>query len=274
MNLDLIICRNVTIYFDQETTTQIVGRFFRALNTQGWLVVGHSEPQLEVYEQFNPVNFEKAVFYQKPSLVVPSFAPPKIDAVPPESNLSVRLRKLKAQAQKKQTAKLLPRKPKKAAPPSKVPSSKKAKSTPKKKPKSTVGKIELDVLWQKAKQAADDENWDEAMALLAQADEQDNLLPQVHYLRGLVLFYNEQWEASLTSLRQAVYCDPGFALAHYSLGDLYAQSGKSKDAARYWRHAQEALRHYADDEKLPYGDDELTAEMLMSLIAFRLSHLL
>jgi len=111
------------------------------------------------------------------------------------------------------------------------------------------------------------------MFLLAQADEQDTLLPQVHYLRGLVLFHNDQWDASLMSLRQAVYCDTGFALAHYSLGDLYAQRGESKDAARHWKHAQDALQDYDDDDKLPYGDDELTAEMLMSLITFRLSQL-
>ena len=72
------------------------------------------------------------------------------------------------------------------------------------------------------------------------------------------------------SLRQAIYCDQGFVLAHYSLGDLYTQRGEPKDAARHWKHAQDALRNYDDDEKLPYGDNELTAGMLMSVISFRL----
>ena len=63
--MDLILCRNVTIYFDRETTRQIAMRFQQALNPGGWLVVGHSEPQAELYQGFISRNFTDTVLYQK-----------------------------------------------------------------------------------------------------------------------------------------------------------------------------------------------------------------
>src|SRR5579871_3318133 len=48
-HIDLILCRNVTIYFDVETTRQVVKRFHEALSNEGWLIVGHSEPAAAIY---------------------------------------------------------------------------------------------------------------------------------------------------------------------------------------------------------------------------------
>jgi chemotaxis protein methyltransferase CheR len=63
--LDMIICRNVTIYFDEQTTRQIVNRFYHALSPGGWLIVGHSEPQSTMYQQFEVYNFPNTVIYRK-----------------------------------------------------------------------------------------------------------------------------------------------------------------------------------------------------------------
>ncbi len=63
--LDMILCRNVTIYFDEVTTRQIVGRFFHALSPGGWLIVGHAEPQASMYHQFEVHNFPNTVIYRK-----------------------------------------------------------------------------------------------------------------------------------------------------------------------------------------------------------------
>lgn len=63
--LDLIVCRNVTIYFDTVTTRRIAEQFYAALTPGGWLVVGHSEPQASTYHQFETHNFPNAIFYRK-----------------------------------------------------------------------------------------------------------------------------------------------------------------------------------------------------------------
>lgn len=40
---DLIFCRNVMIYFDQETKNKLVAKFYNALKPGGYLFIGHSE---------------------------------------------------------------------------------------------------------------------------------------------------------------------------------------------------------------------------------------
>ncbi|HEU4326017.1 MAG TPA: CheR family methyltransferase [Roseiflexaceae bacterium] len=70
--LDLILCRNVTIYFDEATTRQVAERFYHALAPGGWLVVGHAEPQASVYHQFLVQNLPDTIVYRK-SLDAPLF---------------------------------------------------------------------------------------------------------------------------------------------------------------------------------------------------------
>jgi chemotaxis protein methyltransferase CheR len=71
--LDIILCRNVTIYFGEKTTRQVVDRFYHALAPGGWLIVGHAEPQASIYHQFEVHNFPNTVVYRK-HLDAPLFA--------------------------------------------------------------------------------------------------------------------------------------------------------------------------------------------------------
>jgi chemotaxis protein methyltransferase CheR len=64
-SMDLILCRNVTIYFAPETTRQIVGRFHQSLVEGGWLVVGHSEPSATTYSTFAGHIIQGTLLYQK-----------------------------------------------------------------------------------------------------------------------------------------------------------------------------------------------------------------
>ena len=43
MKFDVIFCRNVMIYFDQQTKDALVKRFYDAMNPGGYLLIGHSE---------------------------------------------------------------------------------------------------------------------------------------------------------------------------------------------------------------------------------------
>ena len=41
--MDLIFCRNVMIYFDKETISRLVNKYYQILNPGGFLFIGHSE---------------------------------------------------------------------------------------------------------------------------------------------------------------------------------------------------------------------------------------
>lgn len=51
---DIIFCRNVLIYFDNKTKTQLVNRFVDALKPEGWLYLGHSESASGTHPALEP----------------------------------------------------------------------------------------------------------------------------------------------------------------------------------------------------------------------------
>ena len=64
-DFDLILCRNVMIYFAPEGCRRLVGRLYKSLGDEGWLVVGASEHNPEYYTAFRTVNAAGARVYQK-----------------------------------------------------------------------------------------------------------------------------------------------------------------------------------------------------------------
>jgi len=65
MLMDLILCRNVTIYFPNELTRKLAGKFYNALADSGWLLIGHSEHSLGTYNQYQIHNMPDAILYQR-----------------------------------------------------------------------------------------------------------------------------------------------------------------------------------------------------------------
>lgn len=62
-NFDLILCRNVLIYFSRETKRLVIDHMWRALKPGGFLFVGHAESLVGVIEGQRPV---KPAIYRKP----------------------------------------------------------------------------------------------------------------------------------------------------------------------------------------------------------------
>jgi chemotaxis protein methyltransferase CheR len=63
--LDLILCRNVMIYFPPGLCQEITRRFFTCLEDQGSLLVGHSEHSDLVFPGFSRSFNGRAIIYQK-----------------------------------------------------------------------------------------------------------------------------------------------------------------------------------------------------------------
>ncbi|SFG68636.1 CheR family methyltransferase [Methylobacterium gossipiicola] len=61
---DLILCRNVLIYFEAEVVLGIVRGLGRRLRPDGWLLVGHAEPNPDFAQTLDPVNLPGTVAYR------------------------------------------------------------------------------------------------------------------------------------------------------------------------------------------------------------------
>ncbi len=64
--IDLIFCRNLLIYFDDASRAQAAEVFFDALNSGGFICLGHSESMSRISSLFRVRKFPDAIVYQKP----------------------------------------------------------------------------------------------------------------------------------------------------------------------------------------------------------------
>jgi chemotaxis protein methyltransferase CheR len=64
--LDAVFCRNVLIYFSDESIEKAVSLFHRVLAPGGYLFLGHAESLARVTSAFIPIRFQGAIVYQKP----------------------------------------------------------------------------------------------------------------------------------------------------------------------------------------------------------------
>ncbi len=63
---DVIVCRNVMIYFDLPTRRRVLRLFHEKLRDGGWLLLGHSESLLNVTADFEIVHLKSDLVYRKP----------------------------------------------------------------------------------------------------------------------------------------------------------------------------------------------------------------
>lgn len=65
-NYDVIFCRNVLIYFDEDARKKVVEYFYDALNPGGYIFLGHSESILRITKAFEIVYFANNIGFRKP----------------------------------------------------------------------------------------------------------------------------------------------------------------------------------------------------------------
>jgi chemotaxis protein methyltransferase CheR len=63
--IDLIVCRNVFIYFGLSTIAKILDKFYYSLRPSGYLLVGHSELSSQNLSRFQIQSFSHSLIYQR-----------------------------------------------------------------------------------------------------------------------------------------------------------------------------------------------------------------
>jgi len=64
--MDIILCRNVIIYFDQETKRRVISRFHDKLRPGGYLLLGHSESLINITSSFELRHLKNDLVYRRP----------------------------------------------------------------------------------------------------------------------------------------------------------------------------------------------------------------
>jgi chemotaxis protein methyltransferase CheR len=63
---DAVFCRNVLIYFQPDSRRRVIGSLADALKPGGHLFLGHSESLYRMSNEFEMVQFGRAIAYRKP----------------------------------------------------------------------------------------------------------------------------------------------------------------------------------------------------------------
>ncbi|MEI8345249.1 MAG: CheR family methyltransferase, partial [Candidatus Omnitrophota bacterium] len=83
VQLDVIFCRNVVIYFEFETTLKIMNRLHASLADEGYLAIGYSETLHYLSDKFRMVCWEEAIYYRK---TAPGTVTAAVEATPAASD--------------------------------------------------------------------------------------------------------------------------------------------------------------------------------------------
>ncbi|MGE0491849.1 MAG: CheR family methyltransferase [Vulcanimicrobiota bacterium] len=82
-SVDLILCRNVMIYFSLRLMRRVLASLRACLRPGGWLLVGHSEPGLDLLQGLERVRLEGVSAFRKP--LKPSVSKPPRPRAPSSS---------------------------------------------------------------------------------------------------------------------------------------------------------------------------------------------
>ena len=63
---DVVFCRNVLIYFDQQTKGEVLGNIANQMPSDGYLFLGGAETVLGICDSFNPMDGLRGIYRLSP----------------------------------------------------------------------------------------------------------------------------------------------------------------------------------------------------------------
>ena len=64
--MDVILCRNVIIYFNFDTKQEVIGTFYEKLRPGGHLLLGHAESLISLSNAFELRHLREDLVYRRP----------------------------------------------------------------------------------------------------------------------------------------------------------------------------------------------------------------
>ena len=251
-NLDIIFCRNVTIYFDFPTTRRIIEKFYQCLATPGYLFVGHSESLWQITNKFEAFELPQSFIYKK------ALHPAEEKAMKPFMGVpKLKLEELFPPGEEKQapseTEKELESMYQEAT---RLFNEKKYEQASLLFDKIIAAdKNHIRAYFAKASILANQEKYKEAIDALAKLIQVDNLYAQAYYLWGVLLYKTGNLKEAERQFRKVIYADPSIVLAYFNLGNIYLLQKRFNQAGREFNNAVKLLGARPEEEQVKFCED-------------------
>jgi len=284
--MDIIFCRNVLMYFDQEYQKKVIQNLYRCLMDGGWLIVSPSEMSHILFSQFSTVKFPGALLYRKETEETSGqgsvFRDRQSEIADYEAVINQRVTTSPDSGITEAEIEYTTGYPVCEISP---PASDHRPPTPDLY-EEALALYEQGSYGETAERllttvSGGKEN-PKAMALLTRAYANqgklseafdwcektvavDKLNPGYHYLMATILLEQGRTEDAVVSLKRTLYLDQDFIPAYFALGNICQREGKFKESARHFENALVLLRAYRKQEVLPESDG-ITAGRMIAII--------
>ena len=258
--MDLILCRNVLMYFTDAARRGAAARLQQALAAHGWLAVSPVEATPDVFRMLVPSAAESAGLFRRSdgvplhdplwgentpigafsfrSLLAPPKGPTLAEPVPasgvPISATSVSL-------------------PRAAAPPL---------GALEDRPDSEAGSLDAGTVGlEEAVRLADQEDLEQARRLCEAARAENPLDPDVHLLLAMIAQEQGDLSVATDALRRVIYLEQDSARAHFLLGSLQIRQGNARPGRRSMQTVVSLLGALPSEEPLAGSDGVTTGRL-------------
>ena len=231
---DLILCRNVLIYFSARAVGEVAQRLFESLNDGGWLVTAPSDPPLWDFAPFKTAMTAGGIFYCK-------------TGASPARTKSV-------------AALLLPPMPLAPVP---MPAARKKTPggpTPEFRNSAEACEAHATLLFAGGQPAA-------ALNFLSRAVIWHPLSRELHYLYAIGLLNRNKAGEAAEIAKRLIYLDRHSVAGHMLLGTIAQRLGDRAGAMRAYRNGLSSCREAGEDEIVPLTGNERYGRMAAALAA-------
>lgn len=240
---NLILCRNVLIYFSNTTSAIIANNLHNTLRENGWLVTSQVELNDQIFAKFSRASEGNGFFYKKTSILQTPSSTVVSQDIPTEiSTYKKDITKFRQQ--------LLQHK--------------KLKKSEEHKAKLISNLENPDngesqkVMYNKARELAGKREYSESMKILDELMSQNHFEADFFYLYGAILLEISERKRAIEYFKKCLYLKPGHLLSEYMLGVIYRQEGNHRLSYKYFNRAYEnAIKE--DPEKVLDNSEGLTA---------------
>lgn len=254
---DLILCRNVVMYFARDTAARVAEGLRRSLREGGYLLVTASETSKEIQGPLTALNLGGETFYKK--------TPPAVQPPVPAAQC-VRTPKAKEHARTERTRTERAPQPQRSAAKSPQPRlriERRAYSRDSRPPVvESATPVDAIKTAEEARLLADQGKLDQALECCERALEAEKLNPALYYLKASILQEMGRALEAEQALQSTLFLDDSFALARVMLGAMARSQSRAQEAARHFREALSALEQMPSDSVLAETNGLTAGEMV------------
>jgi chemotaxis protein methyltransferase CheR len=260
--LDILLCRNVMIYFRFATMERIVEKFSRCLCPGGYLFLGHAETLMNLSVSLERVHYRGGVFYRQQKggqheegvlrkeiaeSKVKGFSPaPRVVQRPSPFSPAPRLRPVPSPPEQ-DLIKVYARA---------VQAFDREDFETASQNYDIILRLEsrhVGALVGKGFILANQGRYQESLDFCHRALEVDDLCAVAYFLRGLVLELQEDLEGAVEEYRKALLLDMDFIITHYNLSKIFWRMNRLRDARRELKNTLRLLERADDESLIPYS---------------------